>query len=36
LTDPNVPVGLSPSAPITIKQTLDSAKVTLNYRFGPH
>ena len=36
LTDPNVSPPSSPSAPINIKQTNDAAKVTLNYRFGPH
>jgi outer membrane immunogenic protein len=32
LTDPNAVF----PAPISIKQTNDAAKVTLNYRFGPH
>ncbi len=38
LTDPNVAAfaGISPSAPINIKQRIEAAKVTLSYRFGPH
>jgi len=37
LTDPNVFVvaGISQSAPISIKQTIETAKFTLSYRFDP-